>query len=142
MPVFVEFHLLQNVAPSLLNRDDTGGHKDALFGGVRRARISSQCLKRAMRDYWKNGEYFDDGERALRTKRIVDELERRLTARGRDGEAARAKSQTALAGGIPRTTSRPVARSRTHSALQHWNANSTITRQSTTYPRPKPAAPT
>lgn len=47
MSLFIEFHLIQNFAPSNLNRDDTGAPKDAIFGGYRRARISSQCLKRA-----------------------------------------------------------------------------------------------
>ena len=45
----IAIHLLQNHAPSNLNRDDNGDPKDALFGGVRRARISSQALKRSMR---------------------------------------------------------------------------------------------
>lgn len=44
-----EFHLLQNHAPSNLNRDDTNSPKDCYFGGVKRARISSQCLKRSIR---------------------------------------------------------------------------------------------
>jgi CRISPR system Cascade subunit CasC len=48
--MFVELHILQNFAPSNLNRDDTNSPKDCSFGGVRRARISSQCLKRAMRN--------------------------------------------------------------------------------------------
>jgi CRISPR system Cascade subunit CasC len=41
--------MLQNHVPSNLNRDDTGSPKDAVFGGYRRARISSQCLKRSIR---------------------------------------------------------------------------------------------
>jgi CRISPR-associated protein Cas7/Cse4/CasC subtype I-E len=45
----IEIHVLQNFAPSNLNRDDTGSPKDAEFGGYRRARISSQCIKRAIR---------------------------------------------------------------------------------------------
>lgn len=45
----IAFHLLQNHAPSNLNRDDNGDPKDAFFGGVRRARISSQALKRSIR---------------------------------------------------------------------------------------------
>ena len=49
MKTLIEIHVLQNFAPSNLNRDDTGAPKDALFGGTRRARISSQCLKRAVR---------------------------------------------------------------------------------------------
>lgn len=48
--MLVEFHILQNHAPSNLNRDDTGSPKDCIFGGIRRARISSQCIKRSIRD--------------------------------------------------------------------------------------------
>ncbi|MBN1314212.1 MAG: type I-E CRISPR-associated protein Cas7/Cse4/CasC [Anaerolineales bacterium] len=47
--MFIELHMIQNFSPSNLNRDDTGNPKDCEFGGVRRARISSQCLKRAIR---------------------------------------------------------------------------------------------
>ena len=47
--MFIELHLIQNFAPSNLNRDDTNTPKDCEFGGVRRARISSQCIKRAIR---------------------------------------------------------------------------------------------
>jgi CRISPR system Cascade subunit CasC len=47
--MFVEVHAIQNFAPANLNRDDTGNPKDCEFGGCRRARISSQCLKRAIR---------------------------------------------------------------------------------------------
>lgn len=52
----VEFHILQNFAPSNLNRDDTGTPKSCEFGGYRRARVSSQALKRTARTYaQKNG---------------------------------------------------------------------------------------
>lgn len=76
MKTLIEIHVLQNFAPSNLNRDDTGAPKDAWFGGTRRARISSQCLKRAVREYFKeqNNEWV-----ASRTKRILDELNKRLT---------------------------------------------------------------
>jgi CRISPR system Cascade subunit CasC len=45
----IELHLIQNFAPSCLNRDDANAPKDCEFGGVRRARISSQCVKRSAR---------------------------------------------------------------------------------------------
>ena len=80
MKTIVEIHALQNFAPSNLNRDDTGAPKDAFFGGTRRARISSQCDKRAIRQYFdqkmKEG-VFDPTELAVRTKRVfqaIDEL--------------------------------------------------------------------
>jgi len=47
--MFIEVHMVQNFAPANLNRDDTNNPKDCEFGGVRRARISSQCIKRAIR---------------------------------------------------------------------------------------------
>ena len=47
--MFIELHLIQNFAPANLNRDDTNNPKDCEFGGYRRARISSQALKRAIR---------------------------------------------------------------------------------------------
>lgn len=49
--MLIELHLIQNFAPSNLNRDDTNNPKDCEFGGVRRARISSQCFKRAVRHH-------------------------------------------------------------------------------------------
>jgi CRISPR system Cascade subunit CasC len=74
----LEVHVIQTVAPSNLNRDDTGSPKDALFGGHRRARISSQAQKRAARLDFSAGSLLKDEERAIRTKRLVDELLRRL----------------------------------------------------------------
>lgn len=47
--MLIQIHMLQNYQPSNLNRDDTGSPKDAVFGGVLRGRISSQCLKRSIR---------------------------------------------------------------------------------------------
>lgn len=47
----LELHVLQSFPVSCLNRDDVGSPKSAVFGGYTRARISSQCLKRATRLY-------------------------------------------------------------------------------------------
>ena len=66
----IEVHVLQNFAPSNLNRDDTGSPKDAEFGGYRRARISSQCIKRAVRNYFKSENLIPPANRAVRTKRL------------------------------------------------------------------------
>ena len=81
MKTLIEIHALQNFAPSNLNRDDTGAPKDALFGGTRRARVSSQCSKRAVREYFKeqNKEWV-----ANRTKRIVDDLKKRVVPKLKD----------------------------------------------------------
>ncbi|TRZ48110.1 hypothetical protein D4S03_10340 [bacterium] len=47
--MLIEIHLIQNHSPANLNRDDLGAPKTCYFGGVPRARISSQCLKRSIR---------------------------------------------------------------------------------------------
>lgn len=47
----IELHILQSFPVSCLNRDDVGAPKTATFGGVTRARISSQSLKRAIREF-------------------------------------------------------------------------------------------
>ena len=49
----IELHILQSFPVSCLNRDDVGAPKTAVFGGATRARISSQCLKRAIREHAK-----------------------------------------------------------------------------------------
>jgi CRISPR system Cascade subunit CasC len=59
--MLIQIHILQNYAPSNLNRDDTGSPKDAVFGGVQRGRISSQCLKRSIRKSQVFEESFKDG---------------------------------------------------------------------------------
>lgn len=45
----IEFHILQSFPVSCLNRDDVGSPKSAMIGGTERARVSSQCWKRAIR---------------------------------------------------------------------------------------------
>lgn len=47
--MLIEVHMIQNHSPANLNRDDLGAPKTCIFGGVTRARISSQCLKRSIR---------------------------------------------------------------------------------------------
>ena len=89
MPCFLEFHLIQNFAPSNLNRDDTGSPKDALFGGHRRARISSQCLKRSVRLLAATQNLLSPEHRGVRTKQLKNLLVERLSQR--DPEEAGAK---------------------------------------------------
>lgn len=95
MSLFVELHLIQNFAPSNLNRDDTGAPKDALFGGQRRARVSSQCFKRAVRLYSREQRLVPAENSALRTKKLKDLLLERLA--GRNVDEATAKIEAALA---------------------------------------------
>lgn len=81
--VKIEIHLIQNFAPSNLNRDDTGQPKSATFGYVRRARISSQCSKRGIRQMWRGNGSASVGER---TKLLKQTLMPHLKADGRSDE--------------------------------------------------------
>jgi CRISPR system Cascade subunit CasC len=96
--MFIEIHVLQNFAPSNLNRDDTGAPKDCTFGGYRRARISSQCLKRAIRAHFAEAKLFNADQLATRTKRIVDEATARLAKMGRPADEVPAAFGALLAG--------------------------------------------
>ncbi|MDC9729848.1 MAG: type I-E CRISPR-associated protein Cas7/Cse4/CasC [Methyloprofundus sp.] len=49
MTTFINIHTLISHPSSMMNRDDSGLQKTAIFGGTTRSRISSQCLKRAIR---------------------------------------------------------------------------------------------
>ena len=73
-------HLIQNHAPSNLNRDDNGDPKDCLFGGVRRARQSSQVLKRSIRWSPVFRSYFADTPELLaqRTQLLPELVRKRL----------------------------------------------------------------
>ncbi len=46
----LELHIIQSFPVSCLNRDDLNSPKTAVFGGVQRARVSSQSWKRAIRE--------------------------------------------------------------------------------------------
>jgi CRISPR system Cascade subunit CasC len=98
MKNILEFHILQNFAPSNLNRDDTGSPKDAFFGGYRRARISSQSIKRATREYVAEHELIVREARGVRTKRIVKELQDSLKKLKRDSDESLPKIIMALGG--------------------------------------------
>ena len=66
---YIDLHVLQTVPPSCVNRDDTGSPKTAVYGGVTRARVSSQAWKHAMREMFRDllgGDKVGD-----RTKKIV-----------------------------------------------------------------------
>lgn len=83
----IELHILQSFPVSCLNRDDVGSPKSAVFGGVQRARISSQCLKRAVR-LEMNDLLFGDPFHTKRTRLAHEELSRKLVLKGFDQEEA------------------------------------------------------
>ncbi len=73
----LDIHILQTVPPSNLNRDDTGTPKSALYGGVRRARVSSQAWKRATRKAF--NALLPPSELGVRTKKVAEVLAERIT---------------------------------------------------------------
>lgn len=70
--IFLDLHIIQTLPPSNINRDDTGSPKTALYGGVRRARVSSQSWKRAIREYFNlNGNKHQVGVRTLDVVKFI-----------------------------------------------------------------------
>ena len=77
MSTYVDIHVIQSLPPSCVNRDDSGSPKSAVYGGVRRLRVSSQSWKRAARLYFNN--LLDASDVGVRTKRVAELLAARIT---------------------------------------------------------------
>lgn len=87
MSTFLQFHLLTSYGPSNPNRDDQGRPKQAVVGGVPRLRLSSQSIKRALRE----SAFFAldlKGNMGTRTKRLHEKLVEKLVGEGVGAEAA------------------------------------------------------
>lgn len=102
----IDIHVLQTVPPSNINRDDTGSPKTAIYGGARRARVSSQAWKRAARDAFDT--LLDRTDLGVRTKRVVELVGDEVTLLAPDladraGELAKAVLEAA---GIKLTVAR------------------------------------
>ena len=76
MSTYVDIHIIQSLPPSCVNRDDSGSPKSAVYGGVRRLRVSSQSWKRATRLYF--NDLLDAKDVGVRTKRVVEVLGERI----------------------------------------------------------------
>jgi CRISPR system Cascade subunit CasC len=92
--VIYEFHAIQSFAPANLNRDDLGLPKECTFGGARRARVSSQSWKRAMRQHFAGG--VADLDIATRTKRAHGEIVERLVDQGLEESLAAHRASVVL----------------------------------------------
>lgn len=66
--LYVDIHVLQNVPPSCINRDDTGSPKTAKYGGVVRARVSSQSWKHEIRKMFEKE--FEENKLGIRTRKV------------------------------------------------------------------------
>lgn len=76
MTLTIDVHALQTVPPSLINRDDTGSPKSAIYGGTPRQRVSSQAWKRAIRRYYQ--ENFSADSIGDRSKRLPEKITKQL----------------------------------------------------------------
>lgn len=102
----LELHILQSVPVACLNRDDFGSPKTALFGNAQRARVSSQCWKRAVR------ELMQEEAPALfggqRTRLILDPLCRILHEQHGLAEEAARKGAEDLGAAVSKLDTPPV----------------------------------
>ncbi|MDD3400137.1 MAG: type I-E CRISPR-associated protein Cas7/Cse4/CasC [Eubacteriales bacterium] len=83
--MYVDIHVIQTLPPSCVNRDDTGSPKTAYYGGVTRARVSSQAWKRQVRLAF--ADTLPEGDLSFRTKKIVPLLADKLVSLGFEGDA-------------------------------------------------------
>lgn len=86
----IELHILQSFPVSCLNRDDVGSPKSAVFGGVSRARLSSQSLKRAVRLLARSESPEFQG---IRSRFLLEPFTKALLAAGLDETAAAEKAK-------------------------------------------------
>lgn len=80
MTTFLQFHILTSYGPSNPNRDDQGRPKQAMVGGAPRLRLSSQSVKRALRESTFFALDLAD-HKGTRTKRLFEKLKSALLAR-------------------------------------------------------------
>ena len=69
--LYVDFHILQTVPPSCINRDDTGSPKTSVYGGLLRDRVSSHAWKHAMRKDFAENTPLDVGKRTKKAAELV-----------------------------------------------------------------------
>lgn len=78
----LEIHVLQSFPPANLNRDENGMPKSTVFGGRPRARISSQCQKRAARLFYQENSDIKPEQFADRSRSWLPDLKQLLVNQG------------------------------------------------------------
>jgi CRISPR system Cascade subunit CasC len=91
----LELHIIQSVPVACLNRDDLNSPKTAVFGGVQRARVSSQSWKRAIRELAEK-EFDKDGQfKGKRSRLFIEKISTALLKLGETPERTKALSTCA-----------------------------------------------
>jgi CRISPR system Cascade subunit CasC len=96
--LYLDVHVLQTVPPSCINRDDTGSPKTAVYGGVPRARVSSQAWKHAMRGMFTD--LFTQDQIGVRTKHVTDLVVEELKKLGYEGNPEKAAAEALKNAGV------------------------------------------
>ena len=96
--IYLDIHILQTVPPSCVNRDDTGSPKTARYGGVTRARVSSQAWKRAVRLMFRD--MFPEDEIGVRTKQVIELVKEHITALKLDADEPKKLARKTLSNAI------------------------------------------
>lgn len=97
--LYVDFHILQTVPPSCVNRDDTGSPKTAVYGGAVRARVSSQAWKHAVRKMFTE-EMSDTVDTGYRTKKGADLVAEQIAKLAPDKDALKLAQKVIADAGI------------------------------------------
>ncbi|MFD6465349.1 type I-E CRISPR-associated protein Cas7/Cse4/CasC [Streptomyces goshikiensis] len=114
MSIHLALHALQTLPPSNPNRDDLGSPKTAVYGGVPRARVSSQSWKRAMREHFLSAGLIPAEDLGVRTRQGIGLLTDALLQQSPDlGETATAVAETVLGFVTGATTDTAAARRKT-----------------------------
>jgi CRISPR system Cascade subunit CasC len=91
----LELHIIQSVPIACLNRDDLNSPKTAIFGGVQRARVSSQSWKRAIRELAEK-ELDPAGQfKGKRSRLFIEKIASALSKLGETAERTKALSMCA-----------------------------------------------
>jgi CRISPR system Cascade subunit CasC len=96
----LELHLIQSFPPANLNRDENGMPKSTVFGGRPRARISSQCQKRAVRKFYQEYADLNPEQFADRSRNWLPELKTLLIEQDIDEAHAEVAARLALEEGL------------------------------------------
>lgn len=95
---YLDIHVLETVPPSCVNRDDTGSPKTAVYGGTVRARVSSQCWKKAVREAFRD--LLPQEDRGLRTKSLHALLTQAIREKNPDLKAEKLAEEALKAAGV------------------------------------------